>query len=322
MTVSDACAAYLRDINARNLRPTTIVSYECLLRLLEGFAREASITSVAAIDQPALRSWRESWTCSPSTHHKRLAQLKTFFTHAEREGWIEASPINGLRPPKIESPPTMPLSEEEVIALLAASTSKPKEQAFILLLRYSGLSITDAATLERTAVQESGELVLRRSKSGELVTVLLPAQALAALAALPPRPHYFWTAWSRPETVVKYWRRRLNEVAAAAGVVGFHPHRLRDTFAVELLLAGVAMDDVSTLLGHSSVRTTERHYAPWNQARRGRLVALVREVHLQDRILQGFTPRKPAGAIPLTPAGTGLATPNVAKPVVFADGST
>jgi hypothetical protein len=40
-------------------------------------------------------------------------------------------------------------------------------------------------------------------------------------------------------------------------------HRLRDTFAVQLLLARVPIEQVSVLLGCSSVPITERHYAPW-----------------------------------------------------------
>jgi integrase/recombinase XerD len=40
-------------------------------------------------------------------------------------------------------------------------------------------------------------------------------------------------------------------------------HRLRDTFAVELLLAGVPIERVSILLGHQSVSVTEKHYNPW-----------------------------------------------------------
>lgn len=46
-----------------------------------------------------------------------------------------------------------------------------------------------------------------------------------------------------------------------------HPHMLRDTFAVELLLAGVPLDQVSLLLGHSSIKVTEKHYAPFVKAR-------------------------------------------------------
>jgi integrase len=43
----------------------------------------------------------------------------------------------------------------------------------------------------------------------------------------------------------------------------FHSHMLRDTFAVELLMAGVALEDVSRLLTHSSIKTTEDYYGHW-----------------------------------------------------------
>ena len=47
-----------------------------------------------------------------------------------------------------------------------------------------------------------------------------------------------------------------------AEVAGGHPHRFRDTFAVELLLTEVPIERVSIPLGHQSVRITERHYSP------------------------------------------------------------
>jgi site-specific recombinase XerD len=42
----------------------------------------------------------------------------------------------------------------------------------------------------------------------------------------------------------------------------FKSHMLRDTFAVECLLDGMSMEDVSKLLNHESVKTTEEYYAP------------------------------------------------------------
>jgi integrase/recombinase XerC/integrase/recombinase XerD len=42
--------------------------------------------------------------------------------------------------------------------------------------------------------------------------------------------------------------------------VDFHPHRLRHTFATELLQRGVPIDVVQEALGHASIKTT-RTYA-------------------------------------------------------------
>ena len=50
----------------------------------------------------------------------------------------------------------------------------------------------------------------------------------------------------------------------------------RDTFAVEMLLAGVPIDQVSLLLGHASVKITEKSYSPFVKARQVELQESVR----------------------------------------------
>jgi Phage integrase family len=71
-----------------------------------------------------------------------------------------------------------------------------------------------------------------------------------------------------------------------AGVQGGHPHRFRDTLAVELLLDGMPIERVSVLLGHSSVKITERHYAPWVQARQTQLESDLARAWGNDPIAQ------------------------------------
>src|SRR5882724_1610971 len=77
-----------------------------------------------------------------------------------------------------------------------------------------------------------------------------------------------------------------------------HAHRFRDTFAVELLLAGVPIERVSILLGHQSVRITEKHYAPWVRSRQEQLEADLANawsrdplVLLQSGVHQRYTER-------------------------------
>jgi integrase/recombinase XerD len=77
----------------------------------------------------------------------------------------------------------------------------------------------------------------------------------------------FWTGKSKPHTVASVWSESLKNLVELAEVPGGHAHRYRHTFAVELLLAGVPIERVSILLGHSSVRMTEKHYSAWSQTR-------------------------------------------------------
>ena len=147
-------------------------------------------------------------------------------------------------------------------------------------------------------------LTLRRGKSGELVQVDLPELVVEVRQSLPVEGrHYFWTGKSAPVTVAKLWGKRLRSVAADAKVENFRSHRLRDTFAVGLLLAGVSMEDASVLLGHSSIRTTEHFYAPWDKSRRDRLVRVVREAFRKDRLLGSLGPSDDSPAVSTAPQG-------------------
>jgi site-specific recombinase XerD len=77
---------------------------------------------------------------------------------------------------------------------------------------------------------------------------------------------------------VSHWQEDFRKLFKAAGIVArgnMLSYRLRDTFAVDLLEQGVPLDEVSKLLGHESIKTTERHYSKWMKGRQDRLDSLV-----------------------------------------------
>ena len=129
-------------------------------------------------------------------------------------------------------------------------------------------------------------LAMRQAQSCELVICELPRPVVGEPENLGRgRSHFFWTVRSRPDTVAKQWRQRLPQVAQRTGVNGRRTHRLRDTLAVGLLLADLSIDDVSLLLGHGSVQTSERYYAPWDRPQRDRQARIVRDAHKRDPLL-------------------------------------
>ena len=297
MTIAEACSKFLdEELRFRNRARGTIQGYETVFRSLLRWAAKSGVSSLEDLDDPAIRAWIKEWTCRPSTTRQRLTQIKRFFLFAVEWGWVPRSPLASVRPPRTDSAPTMPLTVSEMRALLRACGQRLKERGLILLMRYSGLAIGDAVTLSREAVVGT-ELTLRRAKTGELVMVDLPHIVVRAIRSIRgPNPDYFW--WSgkgQRVTSAKRWRARLGDVAARAGVAGFHPHRLRDTFAVALLTAGVSIEDVSSLLGHSSIQTTERHYAPWDRRRRDRLTRVVRAANRLDPLLAEMDPSSGGG---------------------------
>jgi integrase len=103
------------------------------------------------------------------------------------------------------------------------------------------------------------------------------ASVIDALEAIQDKTRYFfWTGESKPKSCVGDWQRSLRRLFKLAAVPDGHAHRFRDTFAVELLLAGVPLERVSVLLGHQSVKVTEKHYTPWVRARQEQLEQDVR----------------------------------------------
>jgi integrase len=95
--------------------------------------------------------------------------------------------------------------------------------------------------------------------------VPLPSEVTGALKKIGTNDggRFFSTGKAKPQTARANWSRYLDSVFELAKIKNGHSHRFRDTFAVELLLAGVPLETVSLLLGHSSVKVTEKHYKPW-----------------------------------------------------------
>lgn len=270
--VTEATASYLADLERRGLSPSVQGKFKRLLgRLLEAFP-----TRLDAITAEDLRIFAAGWTYAASTSRAELERLRQFFRYCQDNEWIARNPASAVKPPRERSKPKEPFTPEEMTKILAAAD--PQARAFVLVMRYSGLRVGDVARLPKDRIDRTGLLTLRTEKTGTVVSVPLPPFVLQALERCPhaSEQFYFWSADSKPESVRNSWVDRLSRLFKRAKVANAHSHRLRHTFAAELLLKGVPPPDVAILLGHSSVRTTEKHYSAWIRARQQRLEEHVR----------------------------------------------
>jgi integrase len=132
-------------------------------------------------------------------------------------------------------------------------------------------SFWDVVNLDRAKIYVDRKGATRRririEKTGVTVTLLLPQATVQPLKCLPHVSHelYFWKGGDecRFATACDRARRVIARLGKLAGVEDAHPHRFRDTWAKTALLNGTPMRTVQLVLGHKSIRTTERHYAPF-----------------------------------------------------------
>ena len=295
ITVAHAVAEYMqqsRDVG--NTEGTFIRKRFIFERCLLPWAESQALRYLDEITTPVYRKWRSSWQVNSNTRQKRQGTVSEFFAFCVNNEWIQKNPVKAAGKITAEQVPTLPFSKEQFQAIIEATEhfyhphhgDRSKEHAqkvriLILLMRWSGLAIGDAVLFERSRLH-GDNVFLYRAKTGAPVYVPLPpevAQSLRNIQNAHPA-YFFWTGNGKQKTAVKNFRQDLYKVFHIAaernkelfydherGVIRMFPHMLRDTYAVELLLSGVPMEHVSMLLGHRSIKTTERAYAPWNKAR-------------------------------------------------------
>ena len=291
-TIKRAVDLFIEDKKSQGIKSDVLKKYR---RELDRFSSFMAIRNrmfpneVRLEDVTEFRSgWEEQYESS-TTRGKVQGRLKSFFRYCYEAKMIERVPK--LSSIKVDRPPTLPLTDKEYQALLDVTPDEFKGdkakrvRALIQTMRHTGLAIQDTVTLKRTELIKDRKLgryriTTSRQKTGTHVSVLLhPEVEKEILEAIPlneSKEYIFWnTGRNKPQTAVTNWQHDLRQVFRAAGLPKGHPHQLRDTFAIDLLKKGVPLEEVSKLLGHSSIKTTERDYAAWVPARQSRLDALM-----------------------------------------------
>ncbi len=278
--IKDACDKYLEDAKARDLKDPTVYKFRLLFRQLQDFAAANSLLFISDLNLDNLRQFRATWPNKNESARVKLGNLRAFIGFCKKSKWIDENYAEDLKAAKVIDQKIVPLEQAELDKILKACDKHSQKKrgvllkAMILVLRYTGLRIRDVVTLRRDAVR-GNRLFLRTAKTGIDVFCPLPPQVVTALAKIPVKGQwYFWDGLSKPRSALGVCQKSLAKVFESAGVRRAYPHLFRHTLATDLLSHGVSLQTVSTLLGHSSIKMTERRYSHWIKGRQDKLEAI------------------------------------------------
>lgn len=279
-------ATFAEHLLAQGRSPLTILGYGSDLghfviwyQQTNGQLLEGTFTPT---DVREYKAWLQSGErAAPATINRRLAALRAYGAWLVESGLAEFNPAGAARgvkeqaaaPRWLDKAAQTRLARELERGLLAARTDAARREAsrnyaIGILLINSGLRVAELCALvvdDLTMGERSGRLVVRSGKGDKLREVPLNINARKALAdwlaRRPVGPGPVFVSKHRTPLQPRAIQRILEVVGRRAGVE-LTPHALRHTFAHNLINAGVSLDRVAALMGHSKLETTRRYTIP------------------------------------------------------------
>jgi len=211
----------------------------------------------------------------PRTARRKTASLKAFFGWLTYMELLENDPFQKLRV-KFNEPKILPrtislhllsdLLSEAYHAVKLGERMALRDVAVLELLFATGMRVSELCSLSPQAIDlESGSVLIYGKGAKERIIQVENPDVLATLrkydatfeAEILAADCFFVNRFGRnysDQSVRSMIRKYLSRVGSQAHVT---PHMFRHTFATQLLEADVDLRYIQSLLGHSSISTTQ-----------------------------------------------------------------
>ena len=303
----EAVKEFILHLYRRNCRSNTLRSYFGTIQMFLTFLHRIGRTHLEVLSRKDLEAFLEheqDRSLKPLTVKTRLSLVKAFIRFLVRREVVRAEVLE--RSIRIKVPELLPKAmEPEEVKQLLAVVKKVRDRAMILVLLRTGMRIGEllSTTVSDLNLNERKILIFQAEKTQVGRVVYLSDDAHQALLAwLAERdPHKQQLFYGQGHDGLSYTAARmmLHRYLDQAGLSrkGHSLHSLRHTFASELLNAGMRLECLQQLLGHTNLEVTRRYAKLTDKTREEeyfRAMALIEKGHVnghyrRDHQLSAFS---------------------------------
>jgi integrase/recombinase XerD len=269
----------------KHLSPKTIKAYSTDLRQFTGFIRSTfGIDEISLVGKQQLREYLATIEqLKPKSVKRKIATIKALFNYLEFEDRITINPLRKMRI-RIKEPHILPsvMDLQEVMKIFKVGYKQKEKNtnessysyeesvrniAVLELLFSTGARVSEIACLKITDINLQTGLVIIKGKGNkerviqicnkESITTLKNYQSLVMKKYNGADGHFLVNRFSRPLSDQSI-RNLVKKLVFRAGIKRrITPHTFRHSFATLLLEKDVDIKYIQSLLGHSSINTTQ-----------------------------------------------------------------
>jgi len=204
----------------------------------------------------------------PATANRFMATLKHMFSKADAWGCCTEEALKRVRRVKLmkeNNQRTEFLSVEQCNDLLKACdlvTSSRYLKPIVNFALHTGCRREEIVSLKWDNVDMiHSRIVLMDTKNGDKRIIPVNSNLMETLKGLVRKLHspYVFSDEEGKRYLGGRVMKTFNAVCKRAGLIGYHLHDLRHTYASHLVMAGVDITTVSRLMGHKSLTMTLRY---------------------------------------------------------------
>ena len=274
--------AYLEHLKERDLAPNSIKNYTVQIRIFARWFENTTGQTAAANNVTPLdiRQYRNSLKSNykASSINTKLMTLSGFFKWTHASGRTASDPTKlikrmnpGKRQPKwLTRPETYTLLRQTQQNLQMAQAKKleystriaTRTATIVILLLNTGLRVSELCALQQKDIrieEQKAVLTIRSGKGNKYREIPLNADARRAiqswLTMSNAESKYIFTSESKRPLTRQTVEWHLKKLGQKIGI-HLHAHKLRHTFAKNLIDQNVQIDRVATLMGHSKLEST------------------------------------------------------------------